>query len=99
MCPIVASGEKPKALFPITEIMPFKFEYKSYFVCNNFNIDNTELFLTGCFTLPLRHFNQTMLQTFHNDPKESYELEENVHDDPLKLVLCCECGSPGFISL
>ncbi len=33
MCPIVASGEKPKALFPLTEIMPFKFEY-------NLNIDH-----------------------------------------------------------
>ncbi len=25
--PLVASREKPKALFPLTEIMPFKFEY------------------------------------------------------------------------
>ncbi len=33
MRPIVASGEKPKAFFPLTEIMPFKFEYNS-------NIDN-----------------------------------------------------------
>ncbi len=33
MRPIVASGEKPKAFFPLTEIMPFKFEY-------NLNIDN-----------------------------------------------------------
>ncbi len=31
--PLVASGEKPKAFFPLTEIMPFKFEY-------NLNIDN-----------------------------------------------------------
>ncbi len=25
MHPLVASGEKPKAFFPLTEIMPFKF--------------------------------------------------------------------------
>ncbi len=31
MCPLVASGEKPKAFFPLTEIMPFKFEYNSNF--------------------------------------------------------------------
>ncbi len=31
MRPLVASGEKPKAFFPITEIMPFKFEYNSNF--------------------------------------------------------------------
>ncbi len=29
MRPLVASGEKPKAFFPLTEIMPFKFEYNS----------------------------------------------------------------------
>ncbi len=28
----------------------------------------------GSFTLSLIHFNQTMLQTFHSDPKESYQL-------------------------
>ncbi len=33
MHPLVASGEKPKAIFSLTEIMPFKFEY-------NLNIDN-----------------------------------------------------------
>ncbi len=34
MRPLVASGEKPKLFFfPLTEIMPFKFEY-------NLNIDN-----------------------------------------------------------
>ncbi len=33
MRPLVASGEKPKAFFPLTEIMPFKFEY-------NLNIEN-----------------------------------------------------------
>ncbi len=33
MRPLVASGEKPKAFFPLTEIMPFKFEY-------NLNFDN-----------------------------------------------------------
>ncbi len=27
----VASGEKSKAFFPLTEIMPFKFEYNSNF--------------------------------------------------------------------
>ncbi len=27
----VASGEKPKSFFPLTEIMPFKFEYNSNF--------------------------------------------------------------------
>ncbi len=32
MRPRVASGEKPKAFFPLTEIMPFKFKY-------NLNID------------------------------------------------------------
>ncbi len=31
MRPLVASGEKPKAFFPLTEIMPFKFEYNSNF--------------------------------------------------------------------
>ncbi len=31
--PLVASGEKSKAFFPLTEIMPFKFEY-------NLNVDN-----------------------------------------------------------
>ncbi len=31
--PLVASGEKPKAFFSLTEIMAFKFEYNS-------NIDN-----------------------------------------------------------
>ncbi len=30
MRPLVASGEKPKAFFPLTE-MPFKFEYNSNF--------------------------------------------------------------------
>ncbi len=29
MRPLLASGEKPKAFFPLTEIMPFKFEYNS----------------------------------------------------------------------
>ncbi len=33
MRPLVASGEKPTAFFPLTEIMPFKFE-------NNSNFDN-----------------------------------------------------------
>ncbi len=33
MHPLVASGDKPKAFFPLTEIMPFKFEY-------NLNYDN-----------------------------------------------------------
>ncbi len=33
MRPLVASGEKPKTFFPLTEIMPFKFEY-------NLNFDN-----------------------------------------------------------
>ncbi len=27
----VPSGEKPKGLFPLTEIMPFKLEYNSNF--------------------------------------------------------------------
>ncbi len=31
MRPLVASGEKPKDFFPLTEIMPFKFEYYSNF--------------------------------------------------------------------
>ncbi len=31
MRPLVASGEKPKAFFPLNEIMPFKFEYNSNF--------------------------------------------------------------------
>ncbi len=31
MRPLVASGEKPKAFFPLTEFMPFKFEYNSNF--------------------------------------------------------------------
>ncbi len=28
---LVASVEKPKAFFPLTEFMPFKFEYNSNF--------------------------------------------------------------------
>jgi len=32
-----------------------------------------------CFTQPLRSFNQSMLQTLHEDPKESYQLVENGH--------------------
>ncbi len=31
MRPFVASGEKPKAFFSLTEFMPFKFEYNSNF--------------------------------------------------------------------
>ncbi len=31
MRPLVASGEKTKAFFPLTEIMPFKFECNSNF--------------------------------------------------------------------
>lgn len=38
-----------------------------------------------CFILPLENFNQTMLKTFHHDPKESYQLVENGHAmTPLK---------------
>ncbi len=33
-CPFVASGEKPKAFFLLTEIMPFKFDY----ILNFYNI-------------------------------------------------------------
>ncbi len=34
------------------------------------------------------HFKQTMLQTFHEDPKESYKLVENVHPmTPLKKYI------------
>ncbi len=38
MRPLVASGEKPKAFSPLTEIMPFKFEYNS----NINNISSTK---------------------------------------------------------
>jgi len=38
-----------------------------------------------CFTQPLRNFNQSMLQTSHEDPKELYQLVENGHPmTPLK---------------
>ncbi len=38
------------------------------------------------FTLPLRNVNQTMLQTFHEDPKESYQLVQNGHPMTLNLI-------------
>ncbi len=41
MRPLVASGEKPKAFFPLTEIMPFKFEYNSNF--DNILLQNSNL--------------------------------------------------------
>ncbi len=41
------------------------------------------------FTLPLRNFNQSMLYTFHEDPKESYQLVENGHlMSPLRQEHC-----------
>ncbi len=36
MRPLVVSGQKPEAFFPLTKIMPFKFKY-------NLNIDNIEV--------------------------------------------------------
>lgn len=32
-----------------------------------------------CFTQPRKNFNKGMLQTFHEDPQELYQLVENGH--------------------
>ncbi len=41
-----------------------------------------------CFILPLIHFNQSMLWTFHEDPKESCQLVKNGHlMSPLKTTI------------
>ncbi len=55
----------------------------------------TELFLSKIvkrvfFYTTIGEFNQSMLQTFHEEPKESYILVENRHTmSPLRVLIDC----------